>query len=216
MVNINIFTFNPFGENTYVLWDETKEGIIIDPGCYTGAEKRILKEFIDNNEIKPIFLVNTHSHIDHVLGNAFVNEQWNLLPIIHKNEAEALLAVPQYGQLYGINAEPSPVPVEFLGEGQQIKFGNTILDVIFTPGHSPGHVTLVCEPQKFIISGDVLFHGSIGRTDLPGGDYRTLIDSIIHKLMVLEDDYKVYPGHGEPTTIGFERKNNPFLKEEFN
>jgi hydroxyacylglutathione hydrolase len=213
MVNIKIFTFNPFSENTYVLWDETKEGIIVDPGCYTGAEKKHLNEFIEENKIKPSFLINTHAHIDHVLGNAFVHEQWNLLPIIHKNEVAGLTAVPQYAHLYGINAELSPDPVEFLNEGQSLKFGNTELDIIFTPGHSAGHITLMSKEQKFLISGDVLFYGSIGRTDLPGGDYKTLIDSILHKLMVLEDDYKVYPGHGEPTTIGFERKNNPFIKE---
>jgi hydroxyacylglutathione hydrolase len=213
MVNVDFFSFNPFQENTYILSDETGECIIIDPGCYTSSEKNELKSFITSKNLRPVYLINTHSHLDHVLGNNFVHSTWNLLPILHKIELPGLLGVPAYAHIYGINAEPSPEPLEFLNEGDQIKFGNSELEVLYTPGHSAGHVTLVNNKQKFMISGDVLFLGSIGRTDLPGGDYDTLITTIKNKLLPLGDDYKVYPGHGPETTIGYERKNNPFLND---
>lgn len=212
MIKIDFFTFNPFQENTYVLSDETNECIIIDPGCYSREEKSELKGFIEERGLKPVFLINTHTHIDHVMGNDFVSRTWNLLPIMHKTEVPGLLAIPSYAHMYDINYEPSPEPVQFLNEGDQVKFGNSALDVLHTPGHSVGHISLVCKEQQFIISGDVLFYGSIGRTDLPGGDYETLISAIKGKLLKLDDGYKVYSGHGPSTNIGFERKNNPFLQ----
>jgi hydroxyacylglutathione hydrolase len=212
MIQIDTFTFNPFQENTYILSDETKECIIIDPGCFSREEKAELKGFIERQELKPIFLINTHAHIDHVLGNDFVFRTYNLLPIMHKLEIPGLLAVPNYAHIYGLNVEPSPEPQQFLHEGNQVKFGNTILDVIYTPGHSAGHISLVSHKEQFVISGDVLFKGSIGRTDLPGGDYDTLITSIKTKLLTLPDGFKVFSGHGPATSIGAERKSNPFLQ----
>ncbi|MBA3899959.1 MAG: MBL fold metallo-hydrolase, partial [Bacteroidetes bacterium] len=190
----------------------TKECIIIDPGCFNREEKAELKDFIEKKGLKPIFLINTHAHIDHVLGNDFTYRTWKTRPVMHKKEVPGLLAVPNYAHLYGMNVEPSPEPEIFLNEGDKVKFGNSELDVLFTPGHSAGHITLVTHQQKFIISGDVLFHGSIGRTDLPGGDHETLISTIKTKLLTLDDDYKVYSGHGPATTIGYERKSNPFLQ----
>lgn len=212
MIQIDFFTFNPFQENTYILHDETKECIIVDPGCYSPSEKKVLADFIKAKELKPVMLVLTHAHIDHVLGNSFVNETYGLSPVMNPIEIAGLRGVPQYAHIYGINADPSPEPESFIDEGDSIKFGNSILNVLFTPGHSAGSVSLISKEQKFIIAGDVLFNGSIGRTDLPGGDYNTLIASIKNKLLPLGDDFKVYSGHGPETSIGFERKNNPFLK----
>ena len=212
MIKIDFFTFNPFQENTYILSDETGECVIIDPGCYTSEEKGKMEEFIETNKLKPVSLVLTHSHIDHVLGNAFIFEKYKLRPVMNKVELTALQRVPQYGHIYGIHADPSPEPELFIDEGNTVAFGNSSLDVIFTPGHSPGSVSLVNRQQKFVIAGDVLFYGSIGRTDLPGGDFDTLIASIRNKLLTLEDDFKVYSGHGPATSIGFERKNNPFIR----
>ncbi|MDQ3190277.1 MAG: MBL fold metallo-hydrolase [Bacteroidota bacterium] len=212
MVHIKKFTFNPFQENTYILSDETKECIIVDPGCYSPSEKKELAEFIKEKGLKPVMLVLTHAHVDHVLGNAFINEVYGLRPVMNKIELTGLLGVPQYAHIYGINADISPEPISYIEEGDTVKFGNSTLEVLFTPGHSAGSISLVSKEQKFIIAGDVLFYGSIGRTDLPGGDYDTLIASIKNKLFPLGDDFNVYSGHGPETNIGFEKKNNPFLK----
>ncbi|HET6243301.1 MAG: MBL fold metallo-hydrolase [Bacteroidetes bacterium] len=212
MIQIDFFTFNPFQENTYILYDETKECIIVDPGCYSPSEKRELADFIKLKELKPVMLVLTHAHIDHVLGNDFIHKTYGLTPIMNAIEIPGLRGVSQYGHLYGIHADPSPEPESFIDEGDNIKFGNSSLKVLFTPGHSAGSVSLYNDEQKFIIAGDVLFQGSIGRTDLPGGDFDTLIASIKNKLFPLGDDFKVYSGHGPATNIGIEKKNNPFLK----
>ena len=211
MIQIQSFTFNAFQENTYILYDETKEAVIIDPGCYDTNEQRALVNFIEKEQLKPVKLLNTHAHIDHMLGNNFVAEKYKIGLEMNKLDLEGLRRTTEYGQLYGFNVAPSPEPVVFLDEGDEIKFGNSILEILFTPGHSPGHITFYNKDQKFAIAGDVLFYGSIGRTDLPGGDYDTLIASIKNKLFPLGDDFKIYSGHGEPTTIGFERLNNPFL-----
>lgn len=212
MIKIQSFTFNGFQENTYLLFDETKECIIIDPGCYEQHEKQQLERFVIDNELKVVKLINTHCHIDHVLGNRFVAEKWNLVLEIHKLDLPTLRSVKDYCQLYGFhNYEESPEPSKFLSEGDVISFGNSKLDILFAPGHAPGHIILHSKEQKFIIGGDVLFQMSIGRTDLPGGDYDTLISSIKDKLLPLDEDTKVYCGHGPSTTIGFEKNNNPFL-----
>jgi hydroxyacylglutathione hydrolase len=211
MIKINHFTFNAFQENTYILSDETGECIIIDPGCYDAYEEQVLSSFIEKENLIPVKLMLTHSHIDHVLGNDFIFRRYGLKPEMHKLDLAGLQRVPEYGHVYGFKVAPSPEPVLFYDEGDQIKFGNSSLDVLFTPGHAPGHITLVNDEQKFIIAGDVLFYGSIGRTDLPGGDHATLIKSIKEKLLPLGDEYEVFCGHGPSTTIGFERKNNPFL-----
>jgi glyoxylase-like metal-dependent hydrolase (beta-lactamase superfamily II) len=213
MIKIQSFTFNGFQENTYVLFDESKKCIIIDPGCYEQNEKLELERFIVDNELEPIKLINTHCHIDHVLGNRFVAEKWGLDLEMHELDLPTLRSVKDYCQLYGFhNHEESPEPSTFLKEGDKIHFGNSSLDVLFTPGHAPGHIVLHSKEQHFLIGGDVLFQMSIGRTDLPGGDYDTLISSIKDKLLPLDEQTKVYCGHGPSTTIGFEKANNPFLK----
>ena len=214
MIQIQSFTFNGFQENTYVLFDHTKECIIIDPGCYDTSEKKQIEEFIDKNELKPVQLINTHCHIDHVLGNHFVAKKWNLSLAIHELDLPTLNSVKEYCTVYGFhNYEESPQPKIFLNEDQNIMFGESSLKVIFTPGHAPGHNTLYNQNQNFLIGGDVLFRNSIGRTDLPGGNFETLIKSIKEKLLDLNPNTIVYCGHGPSTTIGFEKENNPFLIE---
>lgn len=213
MITIKSFTFGPFQENTYILHDETGECIIIDPGCYDDRERKALSDYISTQKLSPKLLLNTHGHIDHVVGNKFVFEKYGLQPLINTKDLKALHALTTVAQIYQLNAEPSPEPAGFLDEGDVVKFGNSTLDILFTPGHSPGSICFVSAAQKFIIGGDVLFYGSIGRTDLPGGHHQTLIDSINNKLMPLADDYTVHSGHGPATTIGFERMNNPFLQE---
>jgi hydroxyacylglutathione hydrolase len=211
MITIKPFTFGPFQENTYILYDQTNECVIIDPGCYDDNERNELAGFINTKKLNPKLLLNTHGHIDHVVGNKFVFEKYGLLPIINRKDLPALHALETVAKVYGLNAEASPEPSGFLDEGDVVKFGSSSMDVLFTPGHSPGSICFVSHDQKFIIGGDVLFYGSIGRTDLPGGHHQTLIDSINNKLMPLADDYSVHSGHGPVTTIGFERKSNPFL-----
>jgi len=206
-------TFNPFQENTYVVWDDSKECIIIDPGCYEDDEKNILFEFIKTNNLRPVKLINTHCHIDHILGNKFVIDKWQVNLYIHKSDMILLEESSNIAKSYGFNKyECSPNPYNFLEEGNTLKFGNSNLLIYFTPGHSPGHICLYSESEGFIISGDVLFNGSIGRTDLPGGDFETLIKSIKTKLLPLQDDTIVFCGHGPSTNIGKERNKNPFLQ----
>lgn len=212
MIQIASFTFNPFQENTYVLYDEAKECVIIDPGCYNDAERKQLTDFIASKELKPVRLLNTHCHIDHVFGNAFVSRQYGLGLEIHKLDLPVLQALPQVAHMYQVNAENSPEPSAFLVEGDQVKFGSSTLDILFTPGHSPGSITFYNKEDGFVIAGDVLFYGSIGRTDLPGGHHETLLKSIKDKLYTLDENVKVYAGHMGPTTIGFEKKNNPFVR----
>jgi glyoxylase-like metal-dependent hydrolase (beta-lactamase superfamily II) len=212
MFHIKSFTFNPFEENTYLLFDETNECIIIDPGCYMEDEKKELIDFIEANKLTPVQLLNTHCHVDHIFGNKFLFEKYKLLPECHKNELQLLAAASEYSKLWGIFLDPSPTPKVFLDEEDEIKFGHQTLKILFTPGHSPGSICFYHVEEKKIISGDVLFQMSIGRTDLPMGDYDTLIESIRTKLFTLPDDVKVFAGHGPATTIGFEKKNNPFLK----
>jgi glyoxylase-like metal-dependent hydrolase (beta-lactamase superfamily II) len=209
---IAIFTFNPFQENTYLVFDETKECAIIDPGCFEAHERIELDKFIQDNELKPVRLINTHCHLDHVFGNAFVSRTWELELEIHRDELPVLEAVPQIAKFYGMpSGELSPAPGRFIEEGEVIAFGNTKMEAILTPGHSPASLSFFIREGGLLIAGDVLFREGIGRTDLPGGDYDTLIASINDKLLPLGDDVKVFPGHGPSTTIGHERRHNPFL-----
>ncbi len=211
MITIHSFAFGPFQENTYILHDETNECIIIDPGCYDDQERNELADFIESNKLKPVKLINTHCHIDHVVGNKFVADKYSLKLEMNKLDLPMLDSLMNVAKMYNLKAEPSPAPSVFLNEGDVVKFGNSSLEIVFTPGHSPGSITFYSTAQKFMIAGDVLFYGSIGRTDLPGGHYQTLIDSIKNKLLPLGDEYVVYNGHGQSTTIGFEKMHNPFL-----
>lgn len=211
MIQIHSFTFNPIQENMYLLFDESKDCVIIDPGCYDDTERTILSEFIAQNGLKPVKLLNTHCHLDHIFGNGYVAKKYNLKLEFNKNDMRVFDAFQLTCDLYGMSCDPSPQPSVFLEEGDVIEFGNSKLEILFTPGHSPGSITFYNREEKFMIAGDVLFNGSIGRTDLPGGDHETLINNIKTKLFPLGDDFKVYSGHGPVTTIGFEKKHNPFL-----
>ena len=212
-MKIEKLTFNDFMENTFIVYDQTKECIIIDPGCYSEDEKDKLSSFIKSNKLKPTLLINTHCHIDHIFGNNFVNKIWDIELAINKLDLEILNSAHLVAQSYGFNNyEPSPLPSKYIKEGDFITFGQSKLKIIFTPGHAPGHISLYSQKDNFIISGDVLFMNSIGRTDLPGGNYEILIKTIKTKLLTLPEKTKVYCGHGPDTTIDNEKKNNPFLK----
>lgn len=212
-MKLKSFTFNQFYENTFIVSDSTNDCIIVDPGCYSNDEKNILKKYIDNNNLNPVKLINTHCHIDHILGNKFVAKTWRLNLESHQNDIELLENSAEIARLYGfIDYEKSPSTTQFLNEGDIVEFGNSKLKILYTPGHAPGHISLYSKEEKFIISGDVLFNNSIGRTDLPGGDFNVLIESIKTKILCLDDDTVVYCGHGPATTVGYERVNNPFLK----
>ncbi|KAA5547421.1 MBL fold metallo-hydrolase [Adhaeribacter rhizoryzae] len=211
-MTISGFTFNPFEENTYVLHDETRECVIVDPGCYEKNEQAELTDFIRDNKLKVVQLLNTHCHIDHVFGNQFIIDTYKVPFLIHQADLATLQAVPVYAPSYGFPQYNPATPTGFINESDIIRFGNTELNVFFTPGHAPGHVVFYHEPTKTCIGGDVLFQRSIGRTDLPGGNHQTLLQSIRTKLFTLPDEVTVYPGHGPSTTIGAEKKYNPFLR----
>ena len=212
MIQVKSFVCNPYQENTYILFDESKQCVIIDPGMYTGQEQNAVLNFIKNEQLNPVLLLNTHCHIDHVLGNKFISDTYGLIPQFHKGELPVLTAVPAYAPQMGIRYEISPIPETFLEEKGSISFGNSRLELIFAPGHSPAHLCFYSEADKILIGGDVLFYGSIGRTDLPGGNHTMLIKNIKEKILILPDDVTVYPGHGGETTIGFERSHNYYLK----
>lgn len=212
MAQVHFFTFNAFAENTYIIADGTKECIIIDPGCHTASEQRKLVQFIEDRKLQPVALVNTHCHIDHVFGNHFISDKYQLPLAAHEGEAPVLDAAVPYGKMMGLNVTPSPPISVFLEGGQTLRFGETVLDILFTPGHSPASLSFYCSSHKWVIAGDVLFRLGIGRTDLPGGNMNTLLQSIEKQLFTLPDDTTVWSGHGEKTTIGYEKRNNPFLR----
>jgi hydroxyacylglutathione hydrolase len=212
-MEIHQITFNTFQENTFILWDNTTDCIIIDPGCYERNEELELVDFINKNNLNPVKLINTHCHIDHILGNKFVSEKWDLELYMNKIDLPLLEGSGDIARMYGFeNYKGSPYPKHYLEEGDILEFGESKLGILFTPGHAPGHICLFNKEEGFIVSGDVLFNGSIGRTDLPGGDFDTLIESIKTKLMTLQDETIVYCGHGPSTSIGRERLSNPFLQ----
>ncbi|QJD95912.1 MBL fold metallo-hydrolase [Mucilaginibacter robiniae] len=211
MATIQVFPNNPYQENTYLLFDTTGECAIIDPGMYTAAEQNAVVNFIKNNNLKPVLLLNTHCHIDHVLGNKFVFDQYGLKPQFHEGELIVLQAVPVWAQQTGLRYELSPLPDTYLPETGNIQFGETTLQLIFAPGHSPAHLCFYDVADNLLVGGDVLFRGSIGRTDLPGGNHNQLLQNIEEKLFTLPDTCRVYPGHGPDTTIGYEKQHNPFF-----
>lgn len=212
MLTVRSFTFNPFEESTYILYNGNNHCCIIDPGCYFPEEREELKTGIHKTGLKPVLLLNTHCHLDHIFGNKFTYDTWGLSLHLHEKEKEILDFGPASGEIYQMPFDNYEGPLVYLKEGKKIKIDADELEILFTPGHSPGHVCFYSEAGGFVIGGDVLFNGSIGRTDLPGGDYDTLINSIQTQLFTLPDDTKIYPGHGPVTTIGFEKMNNPFVK----
>jgi hydroxyacylglutathione hydrolase len=211
MLTVKSFEFSPIQENTYVLYNEFNDCIIIDPGCYYDAEKDKLVAFITENKLKPTMLVNTHCHLDHVFGNKFIAEKYNLTLQMHENEKPVLAFAPTSGLMYNIPFDNYEGDFIYLNEGDTIKLGNDELKILLTPGHSPGSLSFYAAKNNFVIAGDVLFKNSIGRSDLPGGNHEQLIKSIKEKLLVLPSDTIVYNGHGPTTTIGEEKRNNPYL-----
>ena len=211
MTEIKIFVFNPFQENTFLLHDETKECVIIDAGCNESHEFEKVDAYIEKNELKLKAIINTHCHIDHIMGNSYVVNKYKVPSIAHKDDMPLLERSKDMALAFGFNVQEPPVPTRFVIEGDEISFGNTNLKVIHVPGHSPGSIVLYNEQEKFMIVGDVLFAGSIGRTDLPGGDHDTLITGIKDKIFSLNNDIVVYPGHGESTTVGHEKNTNPYF-----
>jgi hydroxyacylglutathione hydrolase len=212
MIKVKKFTFNPVSVNAYLLWDETKEAVLIDPACIYQIEQKELSRFVETEALTIVRLLNTHGHFDHLMGNIFAETIWNLKCGIHSGDAILVSQAKRQAMLYGFKMTELDYPVEFLAEGELISFGQSVLKVIHVPGHSPGSVAFYGEHAKILVVGDILFEGSIGRTDLPGGNHRQLISGIKEKLLVLDDDIKVYSGHGEDTTIGWEKRMNPFLK----
>jgi hydroxyacylglutathione hydrolase len=212
MTHVQSFTFSPFSENTYVLYDDTKEAVIIDPGCYHQYEKEELADFIASNSLTVKFILNTHAHLDHVFGCAFVKRKFGVKLYLHELEVPILNDVPNRCATWGIPGfEPTEADV-FLNEGDVFEIGSFKLDVIHVPGHAPGHVAFINHEERFLIGGDVLFSGSVGRTDFPFCNHDDLMHSIRTKFYTLPDDYVVYAGHNEPTTIGKEKKSNPFCR----
>lgn len=211
MTKIKTFVFNSFQENTFLLYDETNECIIIDAGCNEEHEFEAIDKFIEENNLILRSIVNTHCHIDHIMGNAYLVNKYKVPSVAHKDDMPLLERSNDMALAFGFKVEEPPVPNQFVNEGEKVTFGNTELEVRHVPGHSPGSIALYCEKDKFVIVGDVLFSGSIGRTDLPGGDYDTLIASINDKLFTLPTDTEVYPGHGEKTTVAHEKSTNPFF-----
>jgi hydroxyacylglutathione hydrolase len=211
-MNIKTFTVNGFAVNSFVLYDDSRECLIIDPGFYEQKEKDSLLRFISENELSPIKVLNTHCHVDHILGNRFVCEQFKIPLSAHEEDEFLLNRASQMGEIFGFKGVSSPPIDDYLKQGDTIRFGDSEIEVIHTPGHSPGSVSFYSKQDGFIIAGDVLFAGSIGRTDLPKGNYKTLISSIVDKLLILPAETTIFPGHGPSTTIRNEYDTNPFLQ----
>jgi glyoxylase-like metal-dependent hydrolase (beta-lactamase superfamily II) len=209
-MNIKTFVFNSFQVNTYLIHNNN-EAIIIDPACYSEEEKRSLLEYVDKMKLSVKMAINTHAHVDHILGNAFVKETFNCLLYAHKDSEMYFKQAPSYASVFGLDASDIGLPDENLQEGQQMNFGETSFQVIYSPGHAEGSICLYFAKENILFSGDVLFKEGIGRSDLPGGNHDLLIQNIESKLFTLPAETTVYPGHGPSTTIGEEKENNPFF-----
>jgi hydroxyacylglutathione hydrolase len=211
MLKVHSFTFNPFQENTYIVYNEEGSCIIFDPGMYTATEELILSDYIKSKHLKPLYLINTHCHIDHIFGNAWCASHYQLPLQIHALEKPILKGGQLMANMYGLNYTESPEASIFLEPGKTIQLGKDELSILFTPGHSPGSLSFFSSTDGFVISGDALFYESIGRTDLPGGNHMELIRAIREQLFTLPESTIVYSGHGPSTTIGHEKEYNPFL-----
>jgi glyoxylase-like metal-dependent hydrolase (beta-lactamase superfamily II) len=211
-MKIKSFVFNPFYENTYVLSSEEGNCLIFDPGCYEDYELDELKEYIHMNDLKVKAIINTHCHIDHVLGNDALKAEYKVPLQIPKNEREVFDSVPAYAPQWGMAGYRHAEVDSYLNEGEDLVLDEVVMKLIEVPGHSPGHLIFHIEDEKIIIGGDVLFRESIGRTDLPGGNHDDLLQNIQEKVYTLPENTQVLPGHGPSTTIGHEKKYNPFVK----
>ena len=212
-LKVQKFTFFPemFGENTYVLSDETGACVVIDPGCFHSYEREALVGYIEDNGLKLELVLNTHLHIDHILGNRLLVDKYGVSLVAHRDDLYNLERVNEFTTLWGLPQVDSPTPDVFVEEGDVVRFGETELEVLFTPGHSAGHIAFYHRGEGRLFSGDVIFQSSVGRTDLPGGNMDVLLKTIREKVMVLPDETKIYAGHMGITTVGRERVGNPFL-----
>lgn len=211
MISIKKFTFNPFQENTYVVFNDKKNCIVIDPGCYEQQEFDLIDQFIQDKNLTIKDIIITHSHIDHVLGGHFFYNKYKKLPIHHEIDFETLKSIPSYAHVYGFNFTEFESSDKYLNHNEIYNLDDDQFEIKFTPGHAPGHISLINHKEKVIFSGDVIFQNSIGRTDLPGGDYNVLEKTILEEIYTLPDEYKIYSGHGAETFVGHEKTNNPFV-----
>ncbi len=211
MITIKTFVFNPFQENTYVLSDESKQCVIIDPGCSDPDEMEEIEHYLVQENLSPVKLVLTHGHVDHILGIQYFATKYDLKPYVHSADAVLINLAPPQAQIFGFSFSGFKGQLQYIDQLSEINFGYSNLKIIHVPGHSPGSIAIYSAVDKFIITGDAIFKGSIGRTDLMGGDYQTLINSIRNNILTLPDDTVIFPGHGPFTTIKYEKLHNPFL-----
>ena len=212
-MTIKRFEFNMFPVNCYVLWDETLEAVIIDAGCFYPEEGIKLKDFIRSNNLKVKYLLNTHLHLDHIFGNAFVEREFGLRPLAHKADEFLIAKLGDYCRMFGFQPkEEAPDLGGYIEDGDEITFGHTTLKALHVPGHSPGSIAYYNQEEGCLFSGDVLFRNSVGRSDFDGGSPVQLTNSIQNKLFTLPEETIVYPGHGDPTQIGHEKLHNPYFK----
>lgn len=214
MITIDVLPINPWQENTYILSDETKECVIIDPGCLSPDERKFISDFIANKDLRPVRLLHTHMHLDHVFGSAYIAKTYNLQSEGHIGDEPFIDQTVTYAAQFGVEVDENPPAFgNYLNEGDEVRFGNSTLKVIHVPGHSPGGIAFYQPDQQIAIVGDSIFRESIGRADLPGGDFDTLISNLKNKILKFDDEVVLYPGHGPSTTVGHERQNNPFLNQ---
>jgi glyoxylase-like metal-dependent hydrolase (beta-lactamase superfamily II) len=212
MIKIQKFVFNAFQVNSYILYDKSGECVIIDAACYEGHEQQEVKEFIDKNSLKLVRNLNTHCHIDHILGNGFIAKTFGIFPEYHEASVPFLDTSREIAASFGYTMNEIPAPARYLEDNEKITFGTSVLEVLYTPGHADGSVCFYNKEQGFVITGDVLFRDTIGRTDLPSGNFDLLMKSIREKIFTLPDDTLIYPGHGPETSVGYEKQNNPFIR----
>ena len=213
MIHLESLVFNPFQENTYLVYTDNGDCAIVDPGMLFPHEEERLVEKVEGLNLRPKLLLQTHLHVDHVLGTGFVSKKWGLEPIGHEGDAFLVERTKEMAAAFGMDLDENPpYPARYLNHGDRIELGDVSFEVIHVPGHSPGGIAFYCAEEKVLLAGDVLFKGSIGRSDLPGGNQHELIDGIREKLLILPDDVTVYSGHGPKTTIGEEKRTNPFLQ----
>ncbi len=213
MIKIAVLVFNPFQENTYIISDSTGECAIIDAGNYGDSEDEKLKKYIEEKGLKPTLIINTHGHVDHMLGVDYAKSQFNAPFALHGDDNFLIESAQTHGTLYGFNVKSIPSVDIDMSKMSEISFGETTLQIIHTPGHTPGHVSLFEPKSKSLFCGDTLFKESIGRTDLPGGDYTWIMKSILESIVPLGEDVNIFPGHGPKSDIGHETRNNPFIVE---
>ncbi|MDD4226225.1 MAG: MBL fold metallo-hydrolase [Mariniphaga sp.] len=211
MIQVEKFVVNPLQENSFVIFDETGESIFIDPGFYFKEEQQEIKKFIRDYQLSPVLIANTHAHFDHVMGVEFLRKEYNIPFFLHPDDQYWIQHAVLQAEMFGFEMEAIQAPDSYFTEKENVKFGQSELSILHIPGHSKGHVVFYAEQEKILIAGDVLFNGSIGRTDLPGGDFHTLIKGIKNKLFLLPDETRVFCGHGPETVLGVEKNSNPFL-----